>query len=773
MVWKDRLIELLKKEPREAQRDYLRNVLSLEEEPIDNYSEFFKFLSGVVGANPTLLDEVISRILVEWTGKEALHSPDSLWLLFRSTVSFLGRLDGTIRREKFNSQISLLWPVIFSCQAVIGDSMADNLKLMLVREYRHELALPWLLEFVTRDENFFYRSDLNASANSTGAQAVIDVLMELLVRAPGSDCIEDLRCSGVLEKIASLWRSPVATPKIIKLLALATSISASCDGLFESLPDLLKHLDSIAAIRVSPKWTIKLAQSILLKFPKRQYILSPNRAELNRISSQILELAIKGIQLLCEERIATSSFSHTVWSFVESILERWNDLACQDEAVEDAFVCEIQLYLDYSYKTADNNQKFMLLIFAKNCPLLAANQGIFESLPIRLFRNSLKTQNPRSLALFTKILVNSASTQFRFPELLRLYPSLTLDVHELLQEQCIVGSNKTDSNLNWLFMLAACSMTRTALLESLLDPSQIDALPPKKWIKFFFNLLQCNELDFPRVAQWTNDNLVTCFILRARLAEEDEMSLFLLKLILSARPDLLTVATSEDVAFLLTLTSSDPGLLENVILSLPEDCDLLSNLIRFEDEVSARVVYNRLKLKDSIRRPCDLIDVIFTKGSTFEAISGALDEWNLLLDAKEIEIVSDVLLEDTCSNFSVSVSFGNFVDELFTSLNPDGQLIRESEDTLEMYLEYCKYGQFESMRQLEDGVLLSRYRISELLMKIPLALVVSRVSNFGRTILDDFLNGGWDFNDARVLSSSSASGEHFENLKLYYLDRIN
>lgn len=210
------------------------------------YSNFFKFLLIAVKVRTfETLPIVIKRIIKEWEWfkhlKHVSNNDQCGNHLFQATVSFLIHLKKATRKEFFRSEIVRLWMILFS-ETIEGDLYP---KLFLVREYRRELSFNWLLDYVAIgcpenvSSSLFYNVHFNEYDLDVRSQAAIDILIELLEKAKRGDQVgdneddrDDLRVSGVLEKIGSLWKAnslmnPVYKGKILKLLALA---SFGCSG---------------------------------------------------------------------------------------------------------------------------------------------------------------------------------------------------------------------------------------------------------------------------------------------------------------------------------------------------------------------------------------------------------------------------------------------------------------------------------------------------------------------------------------------------------------
>ena len=258
-VWKGLLGTFCKLPTSEIKINWLKELLLVNDPARVEYSEFFKFLSGVIkwDPSPAILDLVITKILKEWSNQENKQTDMESLLLFKCTVSFLGRINKSTRKDKFVSHLSRIWQKVFNYPA------QEFIKLKLIREYRRELPFIWLFNYVLTDEEFFYRQDLNFMGFDSGKGTVLvvfEILIELLEKGrrvdDSGEMMNDLRVSGLLEKIGALWQNLLQTDfnsndqninnismvsKLLKLLALASSI-ASSNNLFGSLPDLLASL---------------------------------------------------------------------------------------------------------------------------------------------------------------------------------------------------------------------------------------------------------------------------------------------------------------------------------------------------------------------------------------------------------------------------------------------------------------------------------------------------------------------------------------------------
>ena len=722
---------------------WLKDILNVK--IIDDYSEFFKFLTGAVKIHPDSLDIVIERIQAEWQNSHKICDSAAL---FKGTVSFLGRLKKTVRRQEFNRKISKLWPIIFNFPG------QDRLKLHLVREYRRELPFGWLYEFTLRDE-FFYNENLNVEAMDAGGMAVIDILMELLDKSRGDDdFIDELRVSGLLEKIGSLWRSPaLISPesRIVKLLAMASLISGS--NIFDSLQCLMTVLITVPV----DIWTVRLVESILRKYPKRQYVLSQSRAELNVISKEVIQITTKSIDSYAE----SAEMNKTVCGLVKSVLERWEGMACSCES-EIEFCTKVAEFLEISYKSDSNDFGYNLLnVFAKEFidPLLP--QISF------FFRNSLKSTAKKSneitnLSFFTNILVNDGGTDRDFPLLFKEHPSLVFDVHELLS---IKGNEM--NRFDWLLTLADSSRTRNVLINFLIDPKQINEIESNQfWINFMGRLTR--GIEFEKINQWTNGKLLSRFLERAKGCDPDCFDDYfydLLKIVIERLKDIDDI----DLLFILTITKTNIEIFNWILCKF--DCKLiiLNNLIDFIPFGNSLAMRVYEILKGNLLSIDELISCLFqSRDRDADALIKAMAQWNLLIESNNLNFV-----EETNKEPFFTKDYGNYLEILFEGIqNTKTPLIKESNDPIEMYLEYYKYGQIRSMLVLQKE-LLSLYRCSELLLRIPLAVLRASGPDFGGIILDSILTKGWELEDLDVIMSSTCSDYNFDLLKVYYKTRIN
>lgn len=718
---------------------WLKEILYSKRE-IEDYSEFFKFLTGVIKIHPDSLEIVIERILEEWQDKSENSS------LFKSTVSFLGRLKKTLRKQKFKGQISRLWPAVFSFPG------QDRLKLHLVREYRRELPFGWLYEFVLRDVDFFYSENLNSEVMDTGAMALLDILIELLDKSRGE--MDELRVSGLLEKIGSLWRSPALNSpdsKIMKLLAMASSISGTI--IFDSLPGLM---DSIMINCTCNIWCLRLVDSVLKKYPKRQYILSQSRAELNLISKQVIQITSKAIDFYAE----SVEMNKTICGLVKSVLERWEGMACSSES-EAEFFTRVSEFLESSYKSNDDFSYNLLNVFA--------NHFIDSLIPqiSSFFRNSLKLSAKRSdkitnLSCFVKILVNDGGCDRAFPLLFKEYPSLIADVHEILS----VKGNEMD-RLYWLLILADSPRTKKVLIDFLIDPKQINEIESSQfWMNFMIKLTR--GINFDEINKWSKGFLLNCFLLRMKKCDSecfDEYFYDLLKLVIEK----LSIIANDDLEFILISCKTNLEMFNWILSKFNCKEIILNNMKNFMPfGVVARKVYEIVK--NDLKPIDELIDCLF-QCKDEKLLIKSIAQWNLLIESKNLNFLLD---EQVSKGTFFTEDYGVYLEKLFKEVRPDDnyfQLMKESDDPIEMFLEYYKYGQIRSMRVLQNDLLV-RFRCSELLLRIPLTVLRASGPEFGGVILDSLLLKGLDEGDVQIVMSKD--NEHvFELLKIYYKSRID
>lgn len=757
ITWKDRLITL-----KNAKNDHLNQLILILQDCNDlkreEVSEFYKFLTGTIKMYPDALEIVIKRILEDWQ-----RSPKA-FVLFKSTVSFLARLKSTLRRQEFKSKISKLWPIIFEYPG------ENRLKLFLVREYRRELSFDWLLEFVMRDENeFFYAVDFGAQELDYAARAAIDILMELLGKAkkksvPENDnFIDELRVSGILEKIGSLWRSPSFNNPdglILKLLALASSISGASNTIFDSLPGLLDTFLSEGWCNSENIWQFRLVDSIIQRFPKKQYVLSQSRQELAQVSIQIVRISTKSLDYVLKD----AEYSKTITGLIKSVLDRWEDLTDCPGEVELEFSEKIRWFLDESYKrlvTDSDSLGFNLLSV-----LSRGFIECFAPLLLLLFRNALKLSVLDSsgldcLNLITKHLVNDGGTDRSFRYLFKEYPSLISDVYTLI--------NKIDTencSYLWLLMLVESSRTRRVLIDFLINPEQIKMVKNDTfWIEFVGRLVESDDL---WTGNNTNLNVSKEFLSRAQRIETSlaqvqmqqvsHYFLVLLKHFINCHENKLI--EPESVQFILKHSKQNLEMLSLVLSYEIDVLKYLKDLHPFENVEIAKKVYNTVK-----GRLCDpkvLVNRIFS------ADLDALVQWNLHIESDNLTFKPDEAFE---VDHQPAKDYGNYLNNLFCELvNNTASLIKETDDSIEMYLEYHKYGQIRSMALMQE-TLLSRYRCSELLLRIPLTILRTSGKEFGSIVLDDLLVKGWRQEDLDIIKELSVECD-FGDLIAYYQDRL-
>lgn len=770
-MWKGHL-RTFKQIPRDHQSDeyrfkWLKSILNIKLNEKE-YSEFFKFLTEIVKIHPETLDLVIERIRAEWQNGSSV-------LLFKSTGSFLGRLKKSLRRQEFKGKLSRLWSIIFNFPA------QDRLKLHLVREYRRELPFGWLYEFVLND-SFFYIENLNSEVMETGAMAVVDILMELLDKSRGEqELMDELRFSGLLEKIGSLWKSP-ALSKIIKLLAMASSISIN--NIFDSLPSFMEALIEHGECGCDCVWRVRLVDSILRKYSKRQYVLSQSRAELNSISKQIIKITSKSIDNYSE----SAEMNKSICGLVKSVLERWEGMACSIES-EMEFCEKVGEFLEISYKNDPNdvNAEFsynLLNVFAKNFidPLIP--QITF------FFRNSLKLtiktwksyKNAFSaLNIITKILVNDGGTDRDFPLLFKEYPSLIEDVHKILS---IKGNEM--NRLFWLLTLAESPRTKKVLIDFLIDPKQINEIESNEfWINFMGRLTANGSNCFDEVNQWSNGQLLDQFLPRAKQLGKNMPDENFFKLLKHFLEESAHCETSNDpppidmVLFLLISCKTNIEMFNWLIGKINCKTIILNNLkdlIPFENEEIAKKVYE--VVKNDLMSIDEIINFLF-QSKDEEMLKRSVTQWNLLIESGNL--ISFVTGDDgdydgDDHQYVQTEAYGNYLEKLFEGIqkntNTKIQLIKESNDPIEMFLEYHKFGQVRSMKILQN-LLLSKFKCSELLLRIPLVVLGASGPYFGGIILDSLILNGWDDKDEGIVMSSSCTENDFDLLKMYYKNRIN
>lgn len=757
--WKQHLLPL--REGDCTTRDLLESIVILKDE---EYSDFFKFLTAAVRAKPKVLDIVIERIQQEWLRYSA--NPH----LFKSTVSFLGRLKKSVRREEM-SEIVKLWPLIF-------DFPKENrLKLLLVKEYRRDLPFHWLLDFVLRD-GFFYDENLNLDELDCGGVAVIEILVEILEKARSSgdtsDLCDELRVSGLLEKIGSLWRCP-SRHKLLKLLALASSISNNT--IFDSLPALLHELSS----EDNSLWRLRLVDSILKRYPKKQYVLSQIRAELIGISEYVIKISADSLDSLDGDMEVIKS----ACSLLKSVLERWEALACTIE-VELMFFESVKRFLDKTYKDVRDeggfrvlyvfsrefveSMRYLLLIFFRNSVKYAAvcvrgvDVGVNVDDVDEATSYSTDTDILRWVALnsFTRLMVFDGGTDLGLLRLFREYPSLISDIHALIQ---FIGNEDDPVRWEWILLLAESPRTKNVLIDFLIDPKQVNELECDAfWLAFMGNLV--TEDNFEVVDRWLGGKLVDQYFQRAkRFGREDQMQMnnvHLLKIVLTRDGDI-----NCNLGFIFKCCRGNPEMFNWILLNKISDPEIIYNhlteLVPLGNASISRKVHELVK--DRIRKADELIDCLL------QPIPDrlALAEWNLLIESGKIKYKNDDEIDNNTAK-----DYGNYLERLFeVVVSPDEStvLVKGSDDPIEMYLEYYKYGQIRSLTLLQAD-LLNTYAKVELLLRIPLTIL--RATGLG-PVLDHLLVEGWAEDDLWVVEKYSRNAEDELNLlrlRMYYKNRI-
>ena len=787
--WKELAVEL---KTQQHEPTWLQSILSATPEITNpqEYSDFFKFLSISVRIRPTaMLPIVLKRILSEWLQRgysdrsirrDNKCDKEGVLMLFRGTVSFLIRLKKNTRRQFFVSEIFPLWTIIFS-ESFEADEYP---KLMLVREFRRELSFKWLFSYICGFEaepnpsNFFYSVNLSEFQLDCKAQASIDILIELLEkikregRQEDSDECVDLRVSGVLEKIGSLWRAdalmnPVYKSKLLKLLALASLISGSSNNIFDSLPGLMDLLSSDSRCCV---WTFRLVESIMKKYPTRQYVLSQSRAEISQISRQVIKISAFSL-LNCE-------MDKSVCGMMKSVLERWESLTECPVEVESEFIKNVEGFLNDSYTKMINNGASDC--FDTEFELLSVFIKYFIN-PLKpkltlFFRNALKQatlhpNNPSSLInlnAVTGLLVEDGGTDLAFKKLFLDHPSLVIDVGTL------IGRIENESKLHfaiWLTMLAESPRTRNVLIEFLVDPIQItfqlksDAL----WMDFFSKILTNDPMEIEKILKWTQGKLVEEFyrrVLQDGNGAEFHSSVYVLIEILF---NLEAFQSHELFPEILKIAKSNIQLLSWILSNLPSHLittgigKVLLEMVPFGNEQLARKVYGLIGAK--LKGPIELIANLFTKNDSEDS---NVDQWNLLVESRYLTCsIDEEFIELPSTDYS------SYLEELFHQISNDSDsinsIVKESQDMIEMYLEYYKYGHVRSMRIIQTE-LIKRHSCVELLVRIPLVILKSGGKEFGARVLDDFIINGIRRDELHFIKEANA--DMLACLAEYYRDRL-
>ena len=425
------------------------------------------------------------------------------------------------------------------------------------------------------------------------------------------------------------------------------------------------------------------------------------------------------------------------------------------------------------------------------------------------FRNSLKYAaiNPKSdrfdcLNNLVKVILIDGGTDRNLPLLFREYPSLVSDVHDLIK---VMDESEIDAEpkRQWLLGMAECIRTKEVLRSFLIDPEQINSLKSDEfWLQFMsrFSINNGNVYItamnnnfnfewFDKVNQWSNEKLVNEFVNRSRSVKiNSDFHDLLLKMVIFKKKNIFN--NEIDTKFILTRVKDNSELF-NWILDIftIEGKQIISthliDLVPLKNSKIAKKLFNLVEL-----RPFEeLIDEIFKIGSNSNNNSNsnsnsnsgiqALAEWNLWIESDNFVFDEDEQFQSDdkrCNNYKNEDEdeddFGFYLENLFSELVADSnvQLVKESNDPIEMYLEYFKYGQYRSMRLLQP-LLESTNKLIDLLLKIPLVVLKASGPDFGAAVLNEFVEGKWGRENLEIIWACGNEGK-LDELKMYYKNRI-
>ena len=135
----------------------------------------------------------------------------------------------------------------------------------------------------------------------------------------------------------------------------------------------------------------------------------------------------------------------------------------------------------------------------------------------------------------------------------------------------------------------------------------------------------------------------------------------------------------------------------------------------------------------NLMEPSELIDVIFSKTVSIDC----LYQWNLWTESGKLEYSNDEEYAEL-----PSTDYGGYLEDLFNEISSiSATLVKESDDIVEMYLEYYKYGHVRSMKIIQSE-LLKRFKCTELLVRIPIILK-SGGKDFGQRFWMRYWRVGW------------------------------
>lgn len=715
----------------------------------------FTFFSKITHSNPEVLPSIINWIL-------RLSFADRRTVL-QNIITFLLKLSKRIRKAFFLPHIFPLWRMLFYEMKLELDAQK---KLKLIHEFNRELPLQWTIEYIINDPNFFYYEDLN----SVSSPLILNILIDLMERcrkdsktstsADSVDWKEELRLSGILEKIGSLWplilqqdnENTTNLKLVLKALALASSISTT-NSLFHDLDNLLIALNS-SLVKSDAKeivWILRLADTIVRRTPKRIYVLSHSRAELATISKPLIEIISTALNLPRTDN-ETMTYKASLASLIQGIMERWEALACPLE-IEADFIAALQTYLDRSYyDDSGENDDYKIM----NSLLLTTTSSFnFGTLLISFFRNILRLtaihhqHHMKILIKFSRYLVLDEGTDRSFPLLFRHFPGLVEDIYQIIERDKML-------TLEWLSILTESGRTREPLLSFILDPKQIERLfYGKSWIDLMGKFVE-SEKSYHKIDNWTEGGLSRRLlqeILSLNESDDQKYSCVLLKCALQEN----TIQSIPNTASFLKRTTSDLELFKTLLElcnveelrgHLPEIIPFLSDSDSDSDE-TAKILF--LKHQPTMKLEV-LLKKLFDFESGFQERRIAAAEWKLF-----------ILVEKEKSSFEIEIAhmktedYSKYLTDLFTSISQHEQqeqqqsLVSDSKDPVEMFLNYWKFGQIRAARTLIP-TLLSERRKSELLLRIPLSILVE-TADFGQSILVDLFKVGWSEKDVSIVQS--------------------
>lgn len=499
------------------------------------------------------------------------------------------------------------------------------------------------------------------------------------------------------------------------------------------------------------------------KYPVKQYVLSQSRAELSQISGQLMKICINAVRSVTDDESAM----FPICGMMRSVLERWESLTGCPIDIENEFVETVETFLDNGYsKMLEHTQSSNS--FNLHFELLSVFTKYFVD-PLKpklalFFRNALKYSAIQSdtksfiiLNTVTSLLVEDGGTDTAFKQLFIDHPSLVSDIHTLID----VIDAKYSDNLSvsvWLMCLIGSPRTKEVLIDFLVDPEQIIHLKSDPfWMNFFSTLLK-EESDVPKIFDWTNGKLVSEFYRRNIRESSNIRDTSIIKILFSLPcfrehekfPEILKICKND--------TKTLGWILSNVS-SVSEIETVLLEMTPFGDTNLAKTVFGMIG--NNLMKPSELIDVILGKTVNLDC----LYQWNLWIESGKLEYSNDEEYAEL-----PSTDYGGYLEDLFNEISSiSATLVKESDDIVEMYLEYYKYGHVRSMKIIQSE-LLKRFKCTELLVRIPLMILKSGGKEFGQRILDEILKSGMDVEDMGIIKG--ADDKMLENLRYYYKNRL-